>query len=507
MDTSSSRSRAGGPRPVPRRPRALTIAGTTRHLWVGLLSLPMAMAACTGLRSTPLASVPPAIAAAHPVVIIPGILGSKLEDSRNGRVVWGKIFDLRALTVHQSLVQPSAGGFDGLELPFESTDFRVDTDHLVPTGIMDNFTIIPHVAEVKVYRRLLQALAVCGYRPGSIKSCGLHTNAAVLAYDWRRDIVESAQKLAARIRQIQANTGDPRTKVDIVAHSMGGLVAEYYLLYGDEDVLDRDPLPPPSYAGAASVRRLILLGTPNEGSLEALRYLHEGYRVGFRRVSNLATFTMPAIYELLPAGAAVRMVDPDGRRTDVDLFDAGTWQRYGLGPFSQPSRRGFLHECQRLFPRDWQARSTEISGQLVRFLGAALKRARRLHAALAPFATDPPPTEVYLFGSASRATLDAAELRAAPPGWRLAFGSTSWGQGHRALPAAPGDGTVTAASFTWGTFTLTAPHGAPTSGVAAGFPVDWVDDEHARLPADTAVLARIVAILARPSGPPPTVHH
>ena len=485
--------------PLPRGSGVATTASRTRCRAAVFLSVPFVLAACPGLRATPQVSVSTAMAAAHPVVIIPGILGSKLEDSRNGRVVWGKIFDLRALTVHQSLVQPSAGGFDGLELPFDSLDFRADRDHLVPTTIMDSFTIIPHIAEVKVYRKLLEALAVCGYRPGPIQRCGLHANAAVFAYDWRRDIVESAQKLAARIREIQANTGDPTTTVDIVAHSMGGLIAEYYLLYGDVDVLDRDPLPPPTYAGAANVRRVILLGEPNEGSLEALRDLHEGYRVGFRRVSNLATFTMPAIYELLPAGAAVRLVDSSGRTTDLDLFDPQTWQRYGLGVFSPPSRRGFLHECQLLYPANWQARSHEISGQLVTFLGGALKRAQRLHAALSPFATDPPPTDVYIIGSASRATLAGAEVRPASPGWRLVFGSTSWGRGPRTLAPAPGDGTVTATSLTWGRFRPTGRDRARRSGTAAGFPVDWVDEEHARLPANDEVLARIVAILARPT--------
>lgn len=451
------------------------------------------LAACSGLRPAAQISAPPGAVAAHPVVIIPGILGSKLEDPRNRRVVWGKIFDLRAFTVHESLVQPSAGGFDGLELPFDSLDFRADTDHLVPTTILDSFTIIPHIAEVKVYRRLLEALAVCGYRPGPIQSCGLHANAGVFAYDWRRDLVETAQKLAARIREIQANTGDPRTKVDIVAHSMGGLVAEYYLLYGDKDVLDRDPMPPPSYAGAASVRRLILLGAPNEGSLEALRHLHEGYRVGLRRVSNLATFTMPALYELLPAGAAVRLAGSMGHPTGVDLFDPEAWQRYGLGVFSPASRRGFLHECKLLYPAQWQERSEEISGQLVRFLAFALKRAQRLHTALARFATNPPPTEVYLIGSSSRATLVAAEVQAVPPGWRLAFGSASWRRAPDTLPPAPGDGTVTAASLTWGGFPAASP------ATAAGFSVDWVDEAHARLPANDELLARVVALLARPS--------
>ena len=470
----------------------------TRFLSVAVgLTIAVLGTACSGLKP---ATVPVTRAGvgANPVVIIPGILGSRLEDSRNGRVVWGKIFDLRALTVHESLVQPSADGFDGLELPFDSFDFRANTDHLVATTIMDEFTIIPHIAEVKVYRRLLEALAVCGYRPGAIQSCGLHENAAVFAYDWRRDLVETVQSLAARIREIQANTGNPRIKVDLVAHSMGGLIAEYYLLYGDEDVLDRDPLPPPSFAGAANVRRLILLGTPSEGSLEALRNLDAGYKVALRRVSNLATFTMPALYELLPTRAAVRLADSNGSATDVDLFDPGIWQRYGLGVFSPASQRGFLRECKLLFPGRWQVRSEEISGQLVRFLTFALARAKRLHTALARFSIEPPPTQVTLIGSSSRATLQAAEIRATPQGWRLVFGSTAWRTKPGALPAAPGDGTVTAHSFTWGEFRSTGRGGPQGPGTAAHFPVDWVDEEHSHLPANNDVLAKIVAILAQP---------
>ncbi len=144
---------------------------------VGVLTLAAACSTTPSDRS--LASTLPHINVTHPVVIVPGILGSRLEDERNGRVVWGK---------------------------------------------------------------MLEAFEVCGYRPGELQSCGLHANAAVFAYDWRRDIVENAQLLAASIRDIQANTGDPATKVDLVAHSMGGLIVEYFLLYGDEDVLDQGPL-------------------------------------------------------------------------------------------------------------------------------------------------------------------------------------------------------------------------------------------------------------------------
>ncbi|MEL7449465.1 MAG: hypothetical protein AAFN78_09665, partial [Pseudomonadota bacterium] len=76
------------------------------------------------------------------------------------------------------------------------------------------------------------------------------------AYDWRKDIRESAVRLADTIRTF---AGDE--PVHLVAHSMGGLVARYMMhLFPElwQGMADGD--------GLARGGRLVMLGTPNHGS-------------------------------------------------------------------------------------------------------------------------------------------------------------------------------------------------------------------------------------------------
>lgn len=62
---------------------------------------------------------------------------------------------------------------------------------------------------------------------------------------------------------------------------MGGMIIRYYVRYGTLDVLEDNEFPVSEY-GADQIRRVILLGTPNLGSISALRTLIEGYKVGLR---------------------------------------------------------------------------------------------------------------------------------------------------------------------------------------------------------------------------------
>jgi pimeloyl-ACP methyl ester carboxylesterase len=81
----------------------------------------------------------------------------------------------------------------------------------------------------------------------------------LLPYDWRLDIANSVTKLTDLISSIKTNTGS--TKVDIIAHSMGGLVARNYI---------SDP------TRAQNVRKLFTLGTPHLGAVEFLKRLRFG---------------------------------------------------------------------------------------------------------------------------------------------------------------------------------------------------------------------------------------
>ena len=113
-------------------------------------------------------------------------------------------------------------------------------------------------------------------------------------YDWRRDNRVAAIRLAEVVKRKLALWGrreieNPR--VLFVAHSMGGLVARYFL-----DVM-----------GGWRVCRLITLGTPHRGAVGALDFLANGYqgRLNYLVNMNETMSSFTSIYQLLPAFKAV----------------------------------------------------------------------------------------------------------------------------------------------------------------------------------------------------------
>jgi pimeloyl-ACP methyl ester carboxylesterase len=219
----------------------------------------------------------------------------------------------------------------------------------------------------------------------------------------------------------------PQLKVHLVAYSMGGLVARYYVKYGTVDVLDQDPLPPPTYAGARHVAQVILLGTPNNGSLETFRSLQEGFTVpGIGHFSAATVFTMPAAYQLLPHDEETVFLDTQGRPLEVSLYDPANWQRYGWSVFNP-----FIQ--------------AEHGAPQQRFLALALARAQRFHRALDAGNPAEDPVEYVLLGSDCQPTLQRAVLEPQGPRWRTRFTAENPTL-HRALFGF-GDGNVTKESL------------------------------------------------------------
>jgi pimeloyl-ACP methyl ester carboxylesterase len=347
-----------------------------------------------------------------PLILIPGLFGSKLRRASTGEEIWPgswyKVLfsDYRDLALEDS--EPGVEAFDLAE----------------------------QVLGVDYYKPLLETLVRFGgyvrTQPGTApptRGRALY----VFPYDWRRDNALHAVELERLIQQIRVDHHDPRLKVDLVAHSMGAIVARYYLRFGPRDVLGGDPGDITLY-GTEHVRKLVLLGAPNFGAVSALEGMIGGESIGFGRIAPEVVATMPSVYQLLPHPLAEWLVDTGGRPVDADLYQASTWREFRMGIFS----------------REATARSmASPSGARLedRQFSAYLERARRLAWMLS---TPEPrsPIRYVLFGGNCEQT--PARLRVLEIDGVKAVEGPSALMGVGALSSGllePGDGRVTKASL------------------------------------------------------------
>jgi pimeloyl-ACP methyl ester carboxylesterase len=322
------------------------------RLLLGLLLLALAVGAWLAAgRPAPrpdlkrLYQVGTATADNTPVILIPGAFGSRLRDRASGNEVWPGPW-WRILF----------SNYADLALDFDAATGQPRESTLEANGIAEQ------AFGQDFYRPIVETLTRAG---GYVRSTvGTRADPGVrrlyvFAYDWRQDNVKSAQQLHILIETIRRDHGDAKLRVDLVAHSMGGLIARYYLRYGTRDVLDGTPQLV-SMEGAAQVRKLVLLGTPNLGSVSSLHAFLNGERVGLRRIAPRTLATMPSGYQLFPHPLANWLVGIDGKALPDELFNAETWHRHGwsvYGASSKPDpvdeaavaalRRYFVHNLER----------------------------------------------------------------------------------------------------------------------------------------------------------------
>src|SRR5215472_1802707 len=83
-----------------------------------------------------------------PLIIVPGILGSRLKDVNTGGEVWPRL----------------GRAVDDLDLPV-ATDLKADTDNLVATEVVDKAKLGLFIPEIGVYEDLIEALTnYAGYK-------------------------------------------------------------------------------------------------------------------------------------------------------------------------------------------------------------------------------------------------------------------------------------------------------------------------------------------------------
>ena len=171
-------------------------------------------------------------------------------------------------------------------------------------------------------------------------------------YDWRQPLADTAVKLGAFIDEVIERTKLMRhyakedygaaPKVNLVGHSMGGLVIAGYLARQGKN---------------HRVHKVATLATPFQGSFEAVIKITTGTAdLGVDAPSSRereAARLTPALYSLLPSFSAG--IEPAG----TDLFQPNTWQ---------PSILDTIEEYVRLHgvsPKDKKKQSRELFASLL----------------------------------------------------------------------------------------------------------------------------------------------
>jgi pimeloyl-ACP methyl ester carboxylesterase len=289
-----------------------------------------------------------------PVILVPGLFGSKLRDRTTGVEVWPGPWNRILFSDYRDI-----------ELKFDPKTLEVLPDNLEPYAIAD------HVLGQDFYGPIIETLAKYGGyargTPGTPAKPG-ERRYYVLAYDWRQDNVTHGRELDALIEQVRRDYGNPQLRVDIIAHSMGGLIARYYLRYGPVDVLDGTPQLVTLY-GTTRVRKLILLGAPNFGSASSLHAYLTGEQIGFERMPPELLATLPAGYQLFPHPLVDWLFDLEGKPLPDGLFDGATWRRYRWNIFDPASEA----RIRAAHPQDADA----YVASLQRYFDYRLERARR----------------------------------------------------------------------------------------------------------------------------------
>ncbi|MGE0031571.1 MAG: hypothetical protein AB7T20_10670 [Steroidobacteraceae bacterium] len=302
-----------------------------RLTWLAILPCAL-LVACATTREPDLQSLYRAHALDNtrvPVVLIPGMLGSRLVNRETGVEVWPG--GSRKLLTSRYL---------DLALRIDPVTLEPLDDGLVPGGLFDA------AFGMDFYGRIVKALREVGnYQPSTPGRPVVDQRARlyVFTYDWRQDNVATVRKLDALIEEIRRDYGDPKLRVDVIAHSMGGLIVRYYARYGTEDVLDGNSFPVTG-AGAAKLRRIVLLGVPHQGATMAIHKFLNGYQVGISRVPTEGVATMPGLYQFFPHPAVDWLASIHGKPLKLDLFDVETWRQYEWSIFDRRVQRRIAHE-------------------------------------------------------------------------------------------------------------------------------------------------------------------
>ncbi len=227
----------------------------------------------------------------RPLIVIPGIMGSRLYNTRDNVETWPTEV-LYGSDAEKALAISQLAKIPGFETPFVATytvgnpTYPYDSLHAMLTSSGGYREHLPDITHTPLER--------CEMDKAAGKT---DITLFVFAYDWRQTNDASAIDLGELIACVTELTG--QDKVDILAHSMGGLIARKYI------------------AGFTSqghhVETLVSIGTPWLGSPKTIYGLETGdiadpdskeswLKLGLKlQALKLIAGASPSVAQLLPS--------------------------------------------------------------------------------------------------------------------------------------------------------------------------------------------------------------
>jgi len=263
-------------------------------------------------------------------IILPGIMGSKIyrcmdKGCLNKKIIWGD--------------------------PNLSTDISIKSNAKYETEILDTIRLKTGFGRIRVknlemYKSIIDSMDIFASR------CGKSYGHAFFSYDWRQDIKDIAKDFHADFFSEKGRIRKGITKgrdVIIIAHSMGGLVAEYWLR---EYFLKNRK----KYDNHLTLKEIMYLGVPFGGSTAALLSLIHGYCNSSLRKTvkskvyaavckyymgqyDKKVFSFKSVYQLLPFEDIVRTGSKINKCPQIrygyvshwksDVWEDSNWPYYG----------------------------------------------------------------------------------------------------------------------------------------------------------------------------------
>ncbi|WP_188066319.1 lipase/acyltransferase domain-containing protein [Brevibacillus brevis] len=221
-----------------------------------------------------------------PIILIPGVGGSRLEVEQNGKrsEIWLGLGDsLIGINdpKHRRLLSLEPIKPNGIDVQPVARDATIhpEKDDFYAIEYLSYAPFLKELTEQ--YYSMVKELEKAGYKK--------HRTLFALPYDWRYSSTKNAKLLKEKIDAALKASG--ANQVHLVAHSMGGLLVKETLLS--------------NVSYQRKVNRVVYMGTPFLGSPRAYQALKHGYNFSIpwldEETGKVISSYAPAVYELLPS--------------------------------------------------------------------------------------------------------------------------------------------------------------------------------------------------------------